>query len=150
MVNFHKRLLNGALEGNTWQKLATCKVNPGVAAWPKGAQNQTRIGVRFDYECDVVVTEDKPDGSTISTTYHQYDVQPNAGDIPTTPKAFRDKHGTHATMAKALIKKDGTKEDVELGIKELIEALKTNNEAEKADKEADKANKPAESSKPKP
>ena len=73
--------------------------------WPKASEAQERIGVRWDYDGEV----SKADG-----VYHKYQMQANAGKIPSSLARWRDKNsGTHAVMGTAYVKKDGTKEDVE-------------------------------------
>lgn len=67
-------------------------VNRGQTVWPKSPADLLRYGVRWDY--DGVVTKD--DGKE----YHKYQLQPNAGKIPSSIRLWRDANGgTHAVMA---------------------------------------------------
>ncbi|RHZ57201.1 hypothetical protein CDV55_103493 [Aspergillus turcosus] len=72
----------------------------------KGKDNQETIGIRYDYDDGVT-----PDDGV----YHKFQIQPNAGKIPSTFKTWRDKNGgTHKVMATAFVKTDFTKDDVKL------------------------------------
>jgi len=51
-------------------------------------------------------------------------MQANAGKVPTSIENWKKKNGgTHAVMANVLIKKDGTKEDVDVGLQEWIDSV---------------------------
>lgn len=66
-------------------------VNRGKTVWPKTQADLLKYGIRWDY--DGVVKKD--DGKE----YHKYQLQPNAGKIPSLIKQWRDKNGgTHAVM----------------------------------------------------
>ncbi|KAK2813971.1 hypothetical protein FQN50_000375 [Emmonsiellopsis sp. PD_5] len=66
-------------------------VSRGKTVWPKSAADMLRYGVRWDY--DGIVNYNGVD-------CHRYQLQPNAGKIPSTIKAWRDKNGgTHAVIA---------------------------------------------------
>ncbi|RLL94955.1 hypothetical protein CFD26_103780 [Aspergillus turcosus] len=81
-------------------------VQLGKTVWPKGKDNQETIGIRYDYDGEVT-----PDDGI----YHKFQIQPNAGKIPSTFKTWRDKNGgTHKVMATAFVKTDFTKDDVKL------------------------------------
>lgn len=59
-------------------------------------------------------------------TYHKFQLQPNAGKVPSSIKQWRDVNGgTHAVMATSYVKKDGTKEDVEKALKDAAESVKS-------------------------
>ena len=104
-----------ATEGNTWQKFANPSAGRGNTVFPKSKAEQERIGIRWDYDGQV-----EKDG----TVYHKFQLQPNAGKVPSTIKRWRDANGgTHAVMASVLVKKDGTKEDVETALKEGAESV---------------------------
>jgi len=65
-------------------------VSRGKTAWPKTSADLLRYGVRWDY--DGVVTYEKKN-------CHKFQLQPNAGKIPSTIKQWRDKNGgTHAVI----------------------------------------------------
>lgn len=104
------------MKGNAWQKLANPSAARGKTAYPKTSADQEKFGIRLDY--DTVVTQD--DG----TEYHMYKMQPNAGKIPSSIKAWRDKNGTDAVMAKVLVKKGATMEEVEAALNAAREAFK--------------------------
>ncbi|PVH70595.1 hypothetical protein DL98DRAFT_597699 [Cadophora sp. DSE1049] len=58
------------------------------------------------------------------TQYHKYQIQPNAGKVPTSIENWRKKiGGTHAVMGSVFVKKDGTEEDVEAGVKEGLDEI---------------------------
>lgn len=103
------------MEGNIWKKFTNPSASRGGTAWPKGSNNQETIGIRFDYDGEV---------SKLDGVYHKFQVQPNAGKIPTTFKNWRDQNGgTHVVMASAFVKKDSTKDDVQQALEEAGESL---------------------------
>ncbi|OOF98688.1 hypothetical protein ASPCADRAFT_204463 [Aspergillus carbonarius ITEM 5010] len=112
-----KSAVGKAVEGNAWKKFTNPTAGPGKTAFPKGQAEQERLGVRWDYDGEV--TDDDAD-----VVYHKFQMQPNAGKVPSTIKRWRENHGgTHAVMATALVKKDGSKEDVEEGLKEAAASV---------------------------
>lgn len=84
-----KKLPQTVISSGAWQKLANPGANRGGTEWPKKPADLERIGVRFDYGGEVTI-----DG----VVHHKYQVQPNAGKIPSSLKKIRDesKKGTHA------------------------------------------------------
>ena len=97
-----------AVENNTWKKFASPTAKRGQTAYPKDPIQQQNLGVRYDYDGEVTVAD---------IVYHKFQMQPNAGAVPSSIKRWREKNGgTHAVMADVLIKKDGTREDVEEGL----------------------------------
>lgn len=69
-----------------------------------GPNEQENVGVRYDYDGEVTCS----DG-----VYHKFQLQPNAGKIPSAFKSWREEHhGTHAVMANVLVKKGSSKEEV--------------------------------------
>lgn len=106
-----------AIEGNTWKKFANVSVSRGQTVFPKSKADQERLGVRWDYDGEVT----KSDG-----VYHKLQMQPNAGKVPSSIEEWKRKHGgTHAVMATALVKKGGTKDDVQQGLEEAAKDVKT-------------------------
>lgn len=99
-----------------WEKFANPSVARGKTAFPKMATKLNRFGIRFDYD-KVVVQED-------GTECHMFKMQANAGKIPPSIKAFRDKFGTDAVMATVLIKKDATKEEVKAALEAATREFK--------------------------
>ncbi|KAK2756475.1 hypothetical protein FQN54_005368 [Arachnomyces sp. PD_36] len=90
---------------DVWKKLTNPTVRRGGTQWPKSSGDQEAHGVRLDYDGDI-----EENGQI----YHRYQVQPNAGKIPSTWKAWRDKNGgTHAVIGIVKVKKGATKRDVE-------------------------------------
>lgn len=90
----------------------------GKTVWPKSQADLLRYGVRWDY--DGVITRE--DGKE----YHKYQLQPNAGKIPSTIKEWRDRNGgTHAVMATMYIERgtDPDDETFELAVKDSLEGL---------------------------
>jgi hypothetical protein len=66
-------------------------VGRGKTVWPKTAADLLRHGVRWDY--DGIVTYN-------NTECHRFQLQPNAGKIPSTIKEWREKNGgTYAVIA---------------------------------------------------
>jgi hypothetical protein len=111
-----KALIAEAMKGNTWQKFANPSAARGKTAYPKTSAEQEKFGIRFDY--DKVVTKD--DG----TQCHMFKMQPNAGKIPSSIKAWRDKNGTDAIMAKVLVKDGATMEEVKAALYAAREEFK--------------------------
>ena len=98
-----------------WKKLAKPTVSRGETAFPKSQKDQQRLGVRFDYDGEVTRN---------GTQYHKYQVQPNAGKVPTSIENWKKKNGgTHAVMGSIFVKRDGTQEDVEAGVKEGLDEI---------------------------
>lgn len=86
----------------------------GKTVWPKSPADMLRYGVRWDY--DGVITKD--DGKE----YHKFQLQPNAGKIPTSIKQWCDKHGgTHSVMTTLYILK-GTEPSAEIFEEAMQEA----------------------------
>ncbi|KAI4249586.1 MAG: hypothetical protein LQ352_005569 [Teloschistes flavicans] len=107
-----KEILKKATEGNRWKKFVRVSVNPGNTVWPKAPAELEAVGVRWDYVCEVA----RADG-----VYHKFKIQANKGKIPQTIQEWAQKNGgTHAVMAEMFVKKDGTKEDVEEGIRDAF------------------------------
>ncbi|ORY14016.1 hypothetical protein BCR34DRAFT_534755 [Clohesyomyces aquaticus] len=104
-----------AVEGNSWKKFTDVSVSRGKTVFPKSSGDQERIGVRWDYDGEVV----KPDG-----VYNKFQMQPNAGKIPSSIKLLREQRGgTHAVLASALVKKGGTKDDVKQGLEDAAKKV---------------------------
>ena|SRR2546421_9089972 len=102
------KLISAATSGNVWKKLTNVSVGRGKTAFPKASKDLKNLGVRLDYDGHV-----DRDGMT----YNKFQMQPNAGKIPSTIKDWRDKNGgTHAVMTAVFIKDQGTKDDVKEGI----------------------------------
>jgi hypothetical protein len=80
--NFTKKLLAAgkAICGRPadLKKFFMPTVSRGKTVWPKNAADLLRYGVRWDYDGLI----ERADGQK----YHKYQLQPNAGDIPTTIK----------------------------------------------------------------
>ncbi|KAM3416297.1 hypothetical protein BST61_g7903 [Cercospora zeina] len=106
MQKVPKNIGKNAVEGSNHVKFTNPKVSRGKSVWPSGPSAQAKEGVRYDY--DGVIVKD-------GVEYHEYNMQPNAGkDGPSAIQKWRDNNGgTHAIMTTVLVKKDGTKEDVE-------------------------------------
>nr|POE94650.1 hypothetical protein CFP56_16887 [Quercus suber] len=63
----------------------------GKTVWPKTAADLLRYGVRWDYDGVIKLSDGKD--------YHKYQLQPNAGNIPSTLKRWREANGgTHAVI----------------------------------------------------
>lgn len=104
-----------AVQGNNWTKFAKPTIKRGQTAYPKTSADKERLGIRWDYDGEITI-----DG----TIYHKFQMQPNAGKVPSSIKRWREANGgTHAVMANVLVKKDGTKEDVEEALEATIDQI---------------------------
>lgn len=110
-----KSVIVEAVKGNIWEKFANPSAARGKTAFPKTSAEQERFGIRFDY--DKVIKKE-------GTEYHVFKMQPNAGKIPSSIKAWRDKNGTDAVMATVLVKKGGTREEVKAALDTAREEFK--------------------------
>ncbi|KAG2413238.1 hypothetical protein HFD88_002427 [Aspergillus terreus] len=116
MQNTLKSAIGRALEGNAWTNFTDPTAGRGHTTFPKGPADQERLGVRWGYDGEV---------TNAYGVYHKFQMQPNAGKVPSAIRRWREGHGgTHAVMATALVKKGGTKEDVENGLKEAAATVK--------------------------
>lgn len=105
-----------AVNGNAWQKFSNPTAGRGKTVFPKKDSEQEQLGVRWDYDGEITSEE--------GTIYHKFQLQPNAGNVPSTIKRWREANGgTHAVMADVLVKKDGTKKDVEEGLETAIDQV---------------------------
>ncbi|KAH8589056.1 hypothetical protein B0O99DRAFT_692931 [Bisporella sp. PMI_857] len=52
-----------------------------------------------------------------------YSARPNAGKVPTSIENWRKNGGTHAVMGSIFVKKGGTQEKVEAGVKEGLDEI---------------------------
>ncbi|KAG8980955.1 hypothetical protein FRB93_008836 [Tulasnella sp. JGI-2019a] len=107
-----------AVNGNAWQKFTNLTAGQGKTVFPKKPSDQEQLGVRWDYDGEI---------TSEGTIYHKFQLQANAGNVPSTIKQWRGANGgTHAVMADVLVKKDGTKEDVEEGLEVAISQVQGN------------------------
>ena len=84
---------------------------------PKSKADQERLGARWDHDGETT----RSDGA-----YHKPQMQPNAGKVLSSIEEWKRKHdGTHAVMATALVKKGGTKDDVQKSLEEATKGVKT-------------------------
>lgn len=95
MGQFWKRLYESGRavisRNSDLRKFFTVTVTRGATVWPKKPADLLKYGVRWDYD-GVITREDGKD-------YHKFELQPNAGKIPSTLKDWREKHGgTHAVI----------------------------------------------------
>lgn len=98
-----------------WEKLTDPTVKRGGTQWPKTPAELEKQGIRFDY--DGTVEEN-------GEVYIKYQVQPNAGKIPSSWREWRDKNGgTHAVIGPVKIKKGATKDEVNQSLKSLEDKL---------------------------
>lgn len=105
-----------AVDGNVWKKFSSPSVARGKTVFPLQSAEQEQLGVRWDYD-EVITTDGK--------VYNKFQLQPNAGKVPSTIKKWREANGgTHAVMADVYVKKDGTKDDVEEGLTAAIDKVK--------------------------
>jgi hypothetical protein len=98
-----------------WKKLANPTISRGKTAFPKSQKDQERLGVRLDYDGEVTKQ---------GVQYHKYQIQPNAGKVPTSIEQWRKKNGgTHAVMGSIYVKKNGTEKEVDAGIAEGLDSI---------------------------
>ena len=98
------------------KKLTSVSVTRGKTAWPKTEKDLTNFGIRFDF-----------DGETTQNgvIYNKFQVQPNAGKVPSSVRQWRDNNGgTHAVMGSMLVKKGGTEDDVKQAFGQFQDAFK--------------------------
>lgn len=89
---------------SVWERLGGPTVARGRTQWPKTQSELERLGVRFDYDGEVMENNQK---------YHKWQIQPNAGKIPSSWKEWRDRHGgTHAVIGIILVKDGATSDEV--------------------------------------
>ncbi|KAF4269846.1 hypothetical protein KXX33_008295 [Aspergillus fumigatus] len=101
--------------GNLFKKLMA--VGKLAEAKPFGRKTKP---IFFATDYDGIVTKD--DGKE----YHKYQLQPNAGKIPSTIKEWRDNNGgTHAVIATMYIEKGSEPDDnaFEAAVKSSLEGL---------------------------
>ena len=114
MQRAFKSVVSLAVEGNNWTKFANPTAGRGLTAYPKKPADQERICVRFDY--DGVISKGQ-DGEE----YHNFEMQPNAGNIPSSFEGWGDASGgTHSVVANVLVKKGATKGEVEGALKDAV------------------------------
>lgn len=84
-------------------------------SWEDGLAKVSSMSCResaFGYDGEVT------EGGVV---YHKDQCQPNAGRIPSSVREWREANGgTYAVMASILIKKDGTKEDVQSAVDDVV------------------------------
>jgi hypothetical protein len=98
------------------KKFTSVSVNRGKTAFPKAPKDLENLGIRWDFDGEV-----EKEG----TVYNKFQVQPNAGKIPSTVREWRDKNGgTHAVLGTMLVKKGGSKDDVEDAFSKFQEEFK--------------------------
>lgn len=79
----------------------------GKTAFPKAPKDLENLGIRWDFDGEVTQN---------GQVYNKFQVQPNAGKVPSSIREWRDKNGgTHAVMGSMLVKKGGTVNDVQEG-----------------------------------
>ncbi|OBT53176.1 hypothetical protein VE04_06179 [Pseudogymnoascus sp. 24MN13] len=99
------------------QKFANVSVNRGKTTYPKAPKDLENLGIRWDYDGEVEEN---------GTVYNKFQVQPNAGKVPSTIRDWRDKNGgTHAVMGVMYVKKGGSLEDVVVGWDKFEEEFKS-------------------------
>ncbi|KAM5465989.1 hypothetical protein MauCBS54593_006237 [Microsporum audouinii] len=89
------------------KKFTGVTVNRGKTTFPKAPSELLRLGIRWDFDGEVTI-----DG----VVYNKFQVQPNAGKVPSTIVSWReDNGGTHAVMGNMFVRKGGDEEDVMSG-----------------------------------
>lgn len=113
------RPVNEALRKGASKKLTNVSVSEGGTAWPKAPKDLQNYGIPFDYAGQTSTLK-----GHLGEMFNKFEVQPNAGKIPTTFKDWRDKNGgTHAVMGILYVKAGGSLEDVETAFKEFQDAF---------------------------
>ncbi|KAI1908613.1 hypothetical protein LOZ12_004492 [Ophidiomyces ophidiicola] len=108
MPNKWNKVKDFVMKGG-YKKLLRPTVSLHHTAYPKTAQDQEKLGVRFDF----AGTEEEA-----GKKFHRFQVQVNAGNkIPKSWKVWREKNGgTHAIIATIKVPDEGTKEDVKAAL----------------------------------
>jgi hypothetical protein len=89
------------------KKFANVSVNRGKTVYPKAPKDLENLGIRWDYDGEVEHN---------GTIYNKFQIQPNAGKVPSTIREWREKNGgTHAVMGVMYVKKGGSVDDVAAG-----------------------------------
>ncbi|KAK2768412.1 hypothetical protein FQN54_000267 [Arachnomyces sp. PD_36] len=95
------------------KKFTSVTVNRGGTAYPKAMSDLQKLGFRWDFDGEVSI------GGIL---YNKFQVQPNAGKVPSSVSQWRKKNGgTHAVMGTMLVKKGGTEADVQEGWEKFTE-----------------------------
>ena len=98
------------------KKLTSVSVTRGGTAWPKSQKDQENVGIRFDYDGEV---------NENGVTYNKFQVQPNAGKVPSTIAQWsKENGGTHAVMGSMYVKKGGSQSDAKTAYQGFREAFK--------------------------
>lgn len=89
------------------KKFTNVSVGRGKTAFPKAPKQLENLGLRFDFDGEV---------QRNGITYNKFQVQPNAGKVNSTIRAWKEKNGgSHAVMGVMYVKKDGDVNDVKEG-----------------------------------
>lgn len=107
------------MSGNGWEKLAKVTVPLHGTAFPKSSADNEKFGVRFDF-AGTVERENK--------IFNRFQVQVNAGKIPTPWKEWRERNGkgTHGIVATVEVPQDATKDEVQEALEGYEEAVLDN------------------------
>ncbi|ESZ90625.1 phosphotransferase enzyme family protein [Sclerotinia borealis F-4128] len=106
-----KRVLDKARSSvtNAAKKFTNVSVARSKTAYPKAPKDLENLGLRWDYD---------------GTVYNKFQVQPNAGKVPSTIREWREKNGgTHVVMGVMYVKKGGSSEDVATGFDNFTKEL---------------------------
>lgn len=116
MNKIFSRVEQGLVNSAVSKKLTSVSVSRGKTAWPKADPDLTNLGIRFDFDGEITQN---------GVVYNKFQVQPNAGKVPSSVRQWRDSNGgTHAVMGSMLVKKGGTKDDVKEAFAEFQDAFK--------------------------
>jgi hypothetical protein len=89
------------------KKFTNVSVNRGKTAFPKTPKDLENLGIRWDFDGEIEAN---------GILYNKFQVQPNAGKVPSTIREWREKNGgTHAVMGVMYVKKGGSAQDVAEG-----------------------------------
>lgn len=99
-----------------YKKLIRPTISLHGTAFPKTKPDLEKLGVRFDFAGTI-----EEQGKKL----HCFQVQVNAGKIPTSWKQWRQKHekGTHGIVATIKVPDNGTKDDVQAALDDVDEDI---------------------------
>ncbi|EUC48495.1 hypothetical protein COCMIDRAFT_23671 [Bipolaris oryzae ATCC 44560] len=111
-------LMAKAVDGNKWKMFSKVSVEIGSTVWPLNPRDQRRFGMRYVYDGEIT--------SGDGVEYNKFQMLSNDGKVPAPINQWKENNGgPNPVMATAYLKKSGTKEDVEEGLKEGAKLIET-------------------------
>jgi len=112
-----KKLKEHQASKRLYEKFTKLSVSKGRTVFPKTQNEQTKVGLRWDRDVEVVL----PDGRKAN----RFMLQPNANADSKSIREFISKNarGTHAVIAKADVPVDATPDEVKKILEDAIDAV---------------------------